>query len=406
MIAATGDVNVTCTVTDLSNPKIRLPSTIQLIPGYVEQFKYQKQFGKINVPFPLIRIEASHSISVTAFVDGPTSAASYLAFPLDVAGVEYRMMPFCNKSTKSMCVCTIVTLMANTFIMLENGNHGNVSVYTPNHAVSGETAGRLSMPQSHTGFTMKEIYSHVSLESRDDFTGLLLRANNSVVVFCGGMIEDSTMSMEQIPSVEHFGLSFYVFTSLHSSMPPSKVRLISHYNCTKIITFKEFFLDAGEFREIPVTQLSINSRQIKSKKPIAIMQVFSGSKRSNIDEGLLLLPATEQYISTMIIPRRKKKSQASLMTLGFVYEMCFNYTLSRISKEQPVQKKFMSQWKYDEPDNDGTTIKITMNASTDCNHGNSIGVYIYRRIQGDISISMSGYQFQSKGVKVLFTFLK
>lgn len=409
MLAATGDVDVTCTVTDLTNPQTNRSSSFQISTRYVEQFSFQKQFGEINVPFPVIGMEASHPISITAFVDGPKSAASYLAFPLDVAGIEYRMMPFCDKSRKGICVCTIVTLMANTFMLLENENNGDVSVYTPEQSVRGNAPDHVSVPHSHTGFTITEIYSHVSLESRDDFTGLLLRANNSVVVFCGGMIEGSTMSMEQVPSVEYFGFSFYVFTSLHSSMPPSKVRFISHYNCTKIQTVNLYTLDAGEFREIPIIHLAANSRQIKSNKPIAIMQVFSGSKpnskSSNFEEGLLLLPATEQYISTIIIPRRKKKDTSSLrMILGFVYEMCFNYTLSRVSNDQPVQKNFMSQWISNELDGDGTSIKITLNASKECRNGNSFGVYIYRRNGGDISISMSGYQFLSKRVRALFTY--
>lgn len=414
IIAAVHDVNVTLNMTYREQRNTHL-SSLQVSPGIVEHINFKEQYGNINMPFPVLRIEASHPVSITAFVDGSKSAASYLVFPLDVAGLEYRLMPFCKKEN-GMCVCAIVTLEENTMIILENENHGNISVYTADHAVGEETSDYLSLPRSKINFISKTIYSHVSLESHDDFSGLLLRANSSVVVFCGGTKQDATMSMEQIPAIPYYGRVFYTFPIAYHAMPPSKLRFISHYNCTTIETVKgKFKLDAGEIQEINTTK--VVASQIFSDKPIAILQIFSGAipkvRVTSYQEGMLLLPAIDQYISTVIIPRRKKKDSAARMAMfvGLISDVC--YSFATFSGNKRVSRKTLSNGIIREIDDNGMSIKLTRDCDCQkCRDEHTFGGYTFRtNTHGtEASFSVVGYRFRSKEasnyiVSVTFNFL-
>ncbi|XP_061171900.1 uncharacterized protein LOC133181399 [Saccostrea echinata] len=404
IVAGVLDVNVTVNV--IYEQEInKFGSPLQLSPGVVKQITLKEHNGETNMLFPVLRIVASHPVSITAFSDGPSSAASYLVFPLDVAGEEYRMMPFCQNSENSICVCSIVSLKKNTMVILENKNHGNISVFTPEHAVGKNTIDHLSLPNTRTRFLVKEIYSHVSLESQDDFTGLLLRANSSVVVFCGGRKQDATMSMEQIPPVDYYGKHFYTFPIAYNSMSPSKLRFVSHHNCTNITTVQgHYWLDAGEIQEISTKK--VVTSHISSDKPIAIMQIFSGyvpnSRYLSYHEGLLLLPAIDQYVSTVIIPRRNRKNRAKIMKMfvGLITDVC--YTLQSFSGDKSILKKTLSSGIIVEYDDSGVAVNLTRDYNCKICKG-GFGGYAFRtNIHGnEASFSTIGYNFISREIENL-----
>jgi hypothetical protein len=397
IIAGVLDVSVSLNVTYQDQTNTRL-STFQLRPGIVEHISLKEQFGKINMPFPVFRIEASHPVSITAFVEYSTSAASYLVFPLDVAGLEYRMMPFCNKLENGICVCAIVTLQENTMITIENEKHGNISVYTADHAVGKDTLDYMSLPRSKINFISKSVHSHISLESHDDFSGLLLRANSSVVVFCGGRRKGSTMSMEQIPAIPYYGKRFYTFPIANDVMPASKLRFISHYNCTSVNMFqRRFKLDAGEIKEISTKRIAAS--QIIADKPIALMQIFFGPKPKrrllSYYESMLLLPAIDHYISTVIIPRRKaENSSRASMFIGLRSDVCYSFATFSGSKRVP--RKTLSTGIIPEMDSDGLSIKLTRDCGgQQCMNEQTFGGYIFRTntVGSETSFSVVGYRF-------------
>lgn len=122
-------------------------------------------------------------------------------------------MPVCQQRGSSSCVCTIVTSSTNTEIILKNENHGTVSVMTSEFIDGTEnvTYKYQSVPGKSLMLILNSSLSYVSLESDEDFTGLLALANNNISVFCGTTLGGHTLSMEQIFPVEQFNLLFYPF---------------------------------------------------------------------------------------------------------------------------------------------------------------------------------------------------
>ncbi|XP_048731333.2 uncharacterized protein LOC125648366 isoform X3 [Ostrea edulis] len=404
LMAAVEDANTTASVYYDHQISLR-PSFLQLSPGTVKQLSLQEQYGKqyekMNTPFPVIRIKASNPVTITAFVDGPMSTASYLVFPIDIAGREYRMMPYCSKTVDGLCICVIITLKTNTAIALENYNNGNLSVYTQAHAVGGETIDYLSLPHSRINFVTREIYSYITLESYDDFSGLLLQTNSSVVVFCGGTKQDATTSMEQLLPVEYFGQNFYSFPFDHNIMSASHLRFISHYNCTTIsLDSKHSWIqEAGEFLDIP-NNMSVELK-IFSNKPIALVQIFSGitplrKYPNNYEEDIMLLPAVEQYISSVVVPRRKKKDDDPIsmpMFVGLVSVVGYTFR----TRSGNMQWTTVSKGIVREADDDGKLIKVAKNCGcNDCRNENTFGAYVYRRAGNDSSFSIAGFKFVSR----------
>nr|XP_011441386.3 uncharacterized protein LOC105338104 [Crassostrea gigas] len=400
IIAAVGNENTTIDIKYNHNNEDRIYFH-HLTPGLAKQISFKKEFGTIKMPFPVVRINSTHPVSITTFVDG-LSAGSYLAFPIEVAGVEYRMLPYCNTTDNGICVCAIVNLYRNTTVSLVNENHGNISIYTVQHTVGENTIDSMSFPHSNRTFRIDEAYSHVSLESPDDFTGLLLVASHPVQVVCGGTKEKATMSMEQIPSILYFERSFYTFPITVNDMAPSKLRFISHYNCTKIEISNSdvnLTLNAGQYQQISTSE--VISSQITSNKPIAIMHIFSGlkpgSRNPYYQEGILFLPSVNSYVSSVVIPRRKKKDEsmtAMSMYVGLITRV--HYTFQHFSGNTKPPKMFLSYDILKEKDDDGQLLRLSRDCSCK-SYINEFGGYLIRKnvIATKDLFSLIGYTFIS-----------
>ena len=352
-----------------------------------------------NIPYPVLEINVSHPVTVTAVVEGVTSFSSYLVYPLDVAGQEFRMVPFCNTSTKSLCVCDIVTTQTNTNITLENINNGNISIYTPKHAVGNDTGSYLSLPPSTNHYSWNQHLGFISLESNDDFSGLLLRTNHPVVVFCGGKKNDEAMTMEQILPVIHFDKNFYSFPFDKTVMPFPSLRFISHFNCTTVVinSKESWTLDAGQFRDEPVQSSDI--WEIFSNKPIGLFQIFAGTSpsrehQSHYEEDMVMVPSVAQYVSSVIIPRRTKTSNSEKfrMYIGLVSEvnMYSIETPSGTSTPTTITTEVIR-----ESDADGELLTINQISSKTCRNSERkpLGAYTYRLSDADASFSNVGVKF-------------
>ncbi|XP_062581373.1 uncharacterized protein LOC134243154 [Saccostrea cucullata] len=394
LMASVNPENVNVTAIVRYDPHTFLkPSNLKLAPGNVEKLSLQEQYGPNQMAFPVLRINASHPVTVTAIVEGPNSAASYLVYPENVAGEVYRMMPFCNKTVDGLCICVIITLKENTSIMLENKNNGNISVYTEQHAVGEETIDSLLMPNDKRNLMYENKHSYISLESRDDFTGLLMQANNPVVVFCGGRKDDATMSMEQILPIDYFGQSFYSFPFDHNAMATPKLRFIAHHNCTTISVDYE---DSWKIHAGDTLELSMNKSSpfnFSANKPVALIQIFSGPNPSgrdpnNYEEGLLLIPALGRYLNSVVIPRRqgKDKSANSKMRVGLVSDVHYNFQ----TQGGNTSLKTVSRGIVRESDNDGRLLKLAQQGYT---KGNTFSAYTYRPAGNDGSFSVVGFKF-------------
>lgn len=392
LVTGVGDASVTTSVF-YPMPKHNWSSSFTQHPGMVKQFsvKNVKQIGTTNIPFPVFRIKASHPVSVTAFVDGPRSTASYLAIPSDIAGTEYRMMPVCDSSKRDLCVCIIVTLAENTFVTLLNDNHGNISVVMSVDGVDQTTD--WSLPRTAKSFFLNNSFSYMSLESKNDFTGLLVHADQTVAVFCGTSRQGYTVSMEQVLPVTQFGLSFR-----HFHVPQLRVyrlRLISHYNCTVIkIGSNQYTQNSGEYKDFYFTI----ANDINSHKPIAVLQIFSESGKKP-GEGLLVVPAIKQYFSTAVVPKRNEDMPKGpmLMHISINYKTCYYSMLGNITfQKQAIGFTFF----YPKDNNNPLVMNVKQESCGNCENG--FGIYV-NRISSERggSINVAGFQFLSDEVNTI-----
>lgn len=391
LVTGVGDANVTTTFF-YPMPKHVWSSSFTQYSGMVNQFSVknikQFKFGTTNIHFPVFRIIASHPVSVTAFVDGPGLSASYLAIPSNIAGTEYRMMPVCDSSKGDLCVCVVVTLTENTFVTLQNCNHGNISVVMSVDGVDQRTD--LSLPRTAKSFFLNNSFSYMSLESKNDFTGLLLHADQTVAVFCGTSRQGYTVSMEQVLPVTQFGLSFRQFHV--PQLRVYRLRIISHYNCTAIkIGSNQYTQNSGEYKDLYFTI----ANDIISNKPIAVLQIFSESDK-NPGEGLLVVPAIKQYFSTAIVPKRNEDMPKGpmLMHISINYKICYYSMLGNITfQKQGIGFTFF----YPKDNNNQLVMNVKQESCGNCENG--FGIYV-NRISSERggSINVAGFQFLSDEV--------
>lgn len=384
--------------------------SLTLTSGHVEQISLREQYEKFNkytnIENPFLELNTSSPVTVTALVNGPESISSYLVYPLEVAGQEFRMVPFCNTTTNSTCVCSIITIQENTMISLQNNNNGNISVFNELHSVGGDTLDNLFLPNNTLLFNNNRS-RYIALESFDDFSGLLLKTNSNVVVFCGGTRKGATTSMEQILPVMQYGRDFNSLPVDREAMPLSILRFVTHFNCTTVSINHEtsWLFDAGQFKDLPIENADLY--RIASNKPIGLFQIFSGknpsrSDKNKYDEGMVLVPSKEQYIPSVIIPRRKiQKDPATLpiyMYIGLVSQINYTYQTYEGNKDETIIiKDFMR-----ESDNDGRVLKLSMTSCKTVEGSNIMSVYIYRITEGVSSYSIAGLKFNSQEVKNIF----
>lgn len=380
---------------------------LTLTSGHTEQISLREQFKNLNrytnIENPVFELTTSNPVTVTALVKGPDSISSYLVYPCTEAGREFRMVPFCNAKMNGECVCSIVTLRENTTITLENNNNGNITVFHEHH-VGGETIDSLSLSNTNPFIVQNNKSRYIALQSSDDFSGLLLKTTFKVVVFCGGMIKGVTTSMEQILPIKQYGKAFYSFPINREIMPLSRLRFVSQFNRTTVaINDKEsWMIDAGKFADKLIQDSDIY--RITSNKPIGLYQIFSGnnpSRSDKYDEGLVLVPSKEQYIPSVIIPRRRQNDPTAFY-VGLVSQVNYTYQTYEGNTDKITIIKDLIR----ESDNDGRVLNISMTICKSVEDSNNMSVYIYRITDGGSSFSIAGLKFNSEIVRMNLSLFK
>lgn len=96
----------------------------------VEEFNVYNvvKFWIMNIIYLVFSIKVLYFVSVIVIVDGFGLLVFYFVILFDIVGIEYRMMLVCDLFKRDLCVCIIVILVDNMFVILLNGNYGNVFV--------------------------------------------------------------------------------------------------------------------------------------------------------------------------------------------------------------------------------------------------------------------------------------
>lgn len=129
LVIGVGDVDVIISVFYLMLKENLFFSFIQYL-GMVEEFnvQYVMKFGIMNIIYLVFSIKVLYFVSVIVFVDGFGLLVFYFVILFDIVGIEYRMMLVCDLFKRDLCVCIIVILVENMFVILLNDNYGNVFV--------------------------------------------------------------------------------------------------------------------------------------------------------------------------------------------------------------------------------------------------------------------------------------
>lgn len=129
LVIGVGDVDVIISVFYLMLKENLFFSFIEYL-GMVEEFNVKNvmKFGIMNIIYLVFSIKVLYFVSVIVFVDGFGLLVFYFVILFDIVGIEYRMMLVCDLFKRDLCVCIIVILVENMFVILLNDNYGNVFV--------------------------------------------------------------------------------------------------------------------------------------------------------------------------------------------------------------------------------------------------------------------------------------
>lgn len=129
LVIGVGDVDVIISVFYLMLKQNLFFSFIQYL-GMVEEFNVNNvvKFWIMNIIYLVFSIKVLYFVSVIVFVDGFGLLVFYFVILFDIVGIEYRMMLVCDLFKRDLCVCIIVNLVENMFVILLNDNYGNVFV--------------------------------------------------------------------------------------------------------------------------------------------------------------------------------------------------------------------------------------------------------------------------------------
>lgn len=129
LVIGVGDVDVIISVFYLMLKQNLFFSFIQYL-GMVEEFnvQYVMKLGIMNIIYLVFSIKVLYFVSVIVIVDGFGLLVFYFVILFDIVGIEYRMMLVCDLFKRDLCVCIIVILVDNIFVILLNDNYGNVFV--------------------------------------------------------------------------------------------------------------------------------------------------------------------------------------------------------------------------------------------------------------------------------------
>lgn len=138
------------------------------------------------------------------------------------------------------------------------------------------------------------------------------------------------------------------------------------------------------------------------------MHIFSGlkpgSRNPYYQEGILFLPSVNSYVSSVVIPRRKKKDEsmtAMSMYVGLITRV--HYTFQHFSGNTKPPKMFLSYDILIEKDDDGQLLRLSRDCSCK-SYINEFGGYLLRQnvIATKDSFSLIGYTFISTEVSMRF----
>jgi hypothetical protein len=249
-----------------------------------------------------VEVTSDTPISVYGLNRRYQTTDTYLGFPVNVLGTEYRVM--CYHAADIMApIFAIVGIENNTIVNI-----------TPNTLTSsGRKKGEIYQVTLNKGDvyqvrseTLKTILRKNQIDDfHVDLTGSLIKSNKKIAVFSGHecsyvpagppRIKACNHLVEQMPPINSWGKHFYIGKFKGRSF--YTFRVLANENNTKIFENSKQIatLQAGEFIE----RNSKENLQITADKPVLVAQYSQGFENGDAigDPMMLLISPTQQFLN-------------------------------------------------------------------------------------------------------------
>jgi hypothetical protein len=216
---------------------------------------------------------------------------TFLSFPVEVLGTEYRVMCY----TVSMELVPIFAVVAT-----EDGTEVTI---TPTYETAGSNPPNIPFTIKLNKGEVYQVFAKFRPEPKCDLTGTYIKANKKIAVFAGHQcayvppqIIACNHLVEQIPPIPSWGKHFYV--GMLKSRRRYSLRVLANEPTTRVFFDGKLVktLNGGEFLD------SILSKpvQVTANKPILVAQFSHGFRDGDSigDPMMLLISPTQQFLKS------------------------------------------------------------------------------------------------------------
>ncbi len=256
----------------------------------------------LNIPLPeeaqVLSSEQVEPLGVSIISDNPITVYglnrrfqttdSFLCFPLEVLGKEYRAMAY-----------YVSDGLMSQFAIVATENNTEVSILPSVHTTKNQ-ANQLYSVKLNKG----EVYQVVARNdpsNKCDLSGTIIKSNKKIAVFSGhqcAYVPQKILAcnhlIEQMPPVPSWGKHFYIGKLQGRSF--YTYRVLANETETRIFEDDKFIktLKNGEFYE----NISNRNIQITADKPVLVAQYSQGFRNSDSigDPMMIMVSPTQQFL--------------------------------------------------------------------------------------------------------------
>lgn len=216
---------------------------------------------------------------------------TFLAFPVEVLGTEYRVMCY-----------TVSTELVPIFAIVATEDETEVTI-TPTYETAGSNPPNIPFTARLNKGEVYQVSAKFRPEIACDLTGSYIKSNKKIAVFSGHQcayvpkeIIACNHLVEQIPPIPSWGKHFYV--GMLKSRRRFTLRVLANEPATRVFFDGKLIrtLNSGEFLD------SILSKpvQVTANKPILVAQFSHGFRDGDSigDPMMLLISPTQQFLKS------------------------------------------------------------------------------------------------------------
>ncbi|MEI8134085.1 MAG: IgGFc-binding protein [bacterium] len=262
------------------------------------------------VPFG-VHVVSDNPVAVYGLSNRKASTDSYVAYPTNVLGTEYRVLGYHSLGDDAFTTqATIVASEDNT----------EVSISLTGNVKMGKHNGESYSIHLNKGDAY-QMQGTSGTDGKNDLTGTLVTSNNPIAFFTGHTcaevpppVEFCDMLLEQEPPINTWGKQF--FLSKMTGKADYALRVLANENDTKVFlnNAQVAILNPGAYYEN--NRVSDNA-VVTTDKPVLVAQYARSANADSVKIGdpfMTLIAPTEQFLSayTFVTPIKDDPSSKSV----------------------------------------------------------------------------------------------